>query len=612
VKPSTRTAGIHCPIAPETLLADIQGELSIEEARDVQNHIRECATCQARSQQLRSAYEQVAMLADEDDVPVADVRGIVLRDSQGHLRAVRLARGLNLSVRSLLISIAAIIAIMIILIATVARTFLRENIFTASRSQNTLTHVIPVGQGYYYAETVKLIPVKFGGVDWDLGEIVMVAERTGQVVRSLPASSQSPFKPELGIGSGTNVRPALTSDGKMLIEAAITADGHSPNAFALIDSVTGNVRYIKHLNLPSNVDPHQAEPIVHQLWVSGDNTTIYVLTKLAVSGQQHSYILSFNLADGTQNPDVVPPVDAGSVLGGLATIVSPDGKHLYDVVPAQDAQGKQGSAITFISLVTHQIEARLFIPDATQLPALGISPDNSQLFFFAGDSSTLYFISIASQSVTVSIPLIGKDAGVNTSSGDSATDMVLLSVSPDGRTVVVGRDKTLASRHAYDVWTIDVIQQTFFSYTQLRTPLQDVDLSSNGTTALLLGGEGNIQALPLTAQPIVTATTTDNTNSQPTPTPLPLTPQGWLTLADSTAVIQLIGGYDPVEATWTPTPVATATSTPILITPTPGKAPSTPPAVTVTPTLKPATVPPTISPTQQGGVTPQPTNHSGG
>ncbi|HKD76119.1 MAG TPA: hypothetical protein VKB76_11520, partial [Ktedonobacterales bacterium] len=333
MKTTTRTLGrVHCPIEPETLLADIQGELSIDEARLVKQHIQTCERCQARSRQLREAYEQVATLADAPSVPLADVRDTVLRDSQGHLRTARMTRGLNIMTRGSLLAIAGTVAVVGIIIAFIARPLLQGHLLSSQPSQNTLSNPGPVGPGFFYAETIKLIPVSYNGAEWDLGEIIVLNEQTGQVVNSWPSSNQSPFVPELGIGAGTDIQPAMSADGKTLIEAAIPSDGHSPTAFAALDTATGKVRYITRLTAPPGLGD-QADPVIRRLWIGSGNTTVYILADLSVNNQRSPHLLQFALANGQQENGVLPPLDSTTVLGGSATAIAPNGNALYDATP---------------------------------------------------------------------------------------------------------------------------------------------------------------------------------------------------------------------------------------------------------------------------------------
>lgn len=530
---SVRTTGrVHCPIEPDVLLADIQGELTIEEARDIKAHIRTCDRCQARFAQLRDAYEQVASLSDVPAMPPADVRDTVLRDSQGRLRAVRITRGLNLSGRGMLLTLAGLLGVILIFFVAIVRPFLEGRVLSSSRSQNSLSNVASVGAGFFYAETVKLIPVSINGSTWDLGEIVVVDERTAHVVRSIPSSSQSPFIPELGIGSGTNIKPALTSDGQTVIEAAIPTDGHSPTAFAAIDAVSGKVRYLTQLALPDGA-PAQSVPVIQQLWITSDNKTVFVLTDLAINGQRSPHLLQFDLATGKQNSVVVPPLDAannGAVLGGITTAMSPDGSAFYDATPGTDAQGHPGANITFVDIANRKVAATVFVPGDFSLMGLAVSPNGSQLFLFNGHSTAVYFISTASRSViqTVTLGKLSTPAAMK-KSGES----VSLMVSPDSKRLFIALDLPTITPRTFNLWTVDIDQQSFLAVTQLPNPIGPIALTSDAGTLIMLRSNGVLQAL--------------STTEAKTPAP-------WVTLAGNAAVTQIIGAYLPP-----PPPAATAT-----------------------------------------------------
>ena len=521
MKVSTRPVSrIHCPIEPEILLADIQNELAIEEQREVQRHFQTCEQCRARSEQLREVYEQVAGLSDVADVPSADVRDTVLRDSQGHLRAVRLTRGLNLSVRGSVLAVIGAIAALIILIVLIARPFLQNHLLSVQRSQNSLSKLAPVGSGFYYAETVKLIPVTVSGTEWDLGEVIVLDEHTGQVVRSLPASNLTPFVPDLGIGAGTNIRPALSADGKTIIEAAIPSDGHSATAFAAIDAVSGKLRYITHMTPPAGVTA-QADPTIRQFWISPDNATVLVLADLVVNNVRSPHLLRYSLDKGKLLDGIVPPLDSTASLSGTTSALSPKGDMFYDATLVKDAQGHLGEQIIFVGLTTRKIEASIFIPGESQLTAMTLSPDGSQIFLFNGKTATISFISVASRSVVATVQLSGKPS---TDSG-TATGDASLAITPDGSKLVAVADRIVNDVRTYNLWIVSVDQQTFLTLVQdPHSAFGAVDTTSDGSTALILRPDGTVQTLTTTT---------------------PKHPQPWVQLADKTAIIQLIKAYQP-------------------------------------------------------------------
>ena len=527
------TPRIHCPIEPEVLLADIQGELPIDEARLVQMHIRTCERCQARATQLRAAYEQIASLADVPHVPIADVRDAVLRDSHPRLRAMRIAGNLNLSGRTLALAITGLAAALILLIVFIAQPFLRSHFLSTQRSQNSLTHVAAIGPGIFYAETVKLIPVTVGKTQWDLGEIIAVDEHTGRVVQSLPASSNAPFLPELGIGSGTNIRPALSADGRTIVEAAIAADGRNPTAFAVIDSLTGTVRYVQPLAVPATADA-QSDPIIHQMWISPDSATIYVLTDLAVNGQRAPHVLQFALLNGAQSTNIWPPLDdthASTALAASSTTIIPSQTMLYSATMGTNAQGQAGLNIAFVSITHRQVAATLFLPGDYRFFGLAASPDGSQVFIFNGHTGLLTFLSTASRSIigqlTVSIP----GAPPKTGSAQLNNEAVTLAVTPDGKRLILTRDAPNDAPRNFELWSIDIGQQALL-YTNLQTqPFGPMTLTSDGSTVIMLRDNGKLETLP---------TIPSQTQSS--------TPNAWVTLADGAQIIQEIGSDVPPTA----------------------------------------------------------------
>lgn len=536
---------IHCPIEPETLLADIQGELPLDEARGVQVHIRTCERCQARAEQLRAAYEQVASLAEVPVVPLAEVRDGILRDSQNRLRTARLTHGLNLSGRGLLVALVGVTSAIILLIVLLSGTFLKTRLLSTQRSQNALSTVTPIGPGLFYAETVKLVPVKVNGITWDLGEVVAVDEHSGRVVRSLPSSGQSPFLPELGIGSGTNIHPALSPDGRTVIEAAIPADGHTPSAFAAIDAITGQVRYVTRLQLPSSATS-QSDPIIEQLWISSDNATLFVLTDLAAGDSRAPRLLQFAMNSGKQQPQVVPPLDdtlVADMLSTAATTIAPDGSMLYNAGPATDGHGNAGINVNFVSIPNRRIDATLFIPGRSRLIGIAATPDGSQICLFNGLSTAVTFISTKTRAVTTSFTLASLGTPPTNGADLHGPENVSLVVSPDSKRLLIALDTPNNTPRSFHLWLVDVEQQELVAVTQFTQPVGSIALSSDGSTLLVLRPNG-------TAQTVSASAPTANLAS-------------WLSLEGNTAIIQLIGGYSPQGVITSLTPNPTLSPSPV-------------------------------------------------
>lgn len=524
------TPRVHCPIEPEVLLANIQGELPIDEKRLVELHLRTCEICQARLRELTNAYDLVASLTEIPVMPTVDVRDEVLRDSQRRLRGKRAVRGLNLQGRALFMAIAGIVSAILIVVVIFANPFFRAHFLSTQRSQNSLSHLTPVGPGVFYAETVKLIPVSVGGAQWDLGEIIAVDEHTGRVVRSLPASASAPFFPELGIGAGTNIHPILSADGRTIIEAAIAADGRNPTAFAVVDSLTGKVRYVQQLAVPTNADP-QADPIIHQMWLSPDNTTVYVLTDLAVNGTRSPRLLQFALVNGTQSNYVWPPLDdqyAATALANTTTTIIPSNTLLYSATPTTNAHGQAGINLSFVSITARQVSSTLFIPGDFRFFGMTATPNGSEVLLFNAHTGVLYIISGASRSIIGEVVLSIPGAPPKTGTAQQNSEVVSLVVSPDGKDLFIARDAPDDSPRNFELWAVDLNQQSLLFTNLQPQPFGVVTLSSNGSTIILLRDGGKLETLP--AMPAQGQSAT---------------PNGWVTLADGAQIIQVIGADAP-------------------------------------------------------------------
>lgn len=517
---------LNCPIEPETLLAEIQGELTLDEQRMVQAHQETCAICRARGEQLREAYERVASLADVPEVPSAGLRETILRESHGRLRTVRLARGLNLSSRGLLIVATGAVLAALLLTIAIARPFLQNGVLSARRSVNTLTNLAPVGKGTLYAQTIKLVPIRVGTVEWDLGEIIAIDEQSGQVKRSLPASRLSPFVPQLGGASGANIPPALSPDGKTLVQAAILADGHSPTAFAAIDTATGAVRYVVRLGLPAGAPP-QADPVLRQIWIGHDNATVYVLTDIVMNNQRDAHVLMFDLAQGQQRQAVIPPLDAMTQavgLGGYVTTIAPDASRFFDARLAIDTNKHNGVLISFVRLADQQVESPLFIPGDFQGIALGVSPDSKTLYLFNGNTTTLYQIAIATRSIVGSLMLIPNAQPQLTTNALNNTISVSLVMAPNGQSLYIARDLVNGAKRDDDLWAVSLAPLHFQAVTRLDLPVGTLLLTSDGSHLVLLRGGGNLQTLDVRTASV---------------------PQPWVKLDGNTTILQLIGALPP-------------------------------------------------------------------
>jgi hypothetical protein len=526
IKGSVKSLGrVHCPIEPEILLADIQGELQIEESRNVQQHIQGCERCYARSAQLRSAYQQVAILGKVENVPQAELRGTVLRDSQAHLRTVRLARGFNVSFRLMLAIIASLVVVAVIFIALVARPFLQNGLLGSGPSQNSLSKLSPIGQGFVFVKTSKLVAVKVDGNDWDISEVIMIDERTGQVVNSLPGADQAPYNPGLGIGTISNIKPVLSPDGMTLLEAAIPSNGRSPTAFAIIDTASRNIRAIIQLRVPSGVDFGQTNPIIRQMWIGKDNATAYIQVDLVTNGQHTLRVLAYSLKDGQFTGKIIPSLSNSAVLvtpGFSQSVLAPDGSAFYTAFPSVDSTGKKGVQVAFLSAENTNAGGQLFIPGSQDFLDIDISHDGSHLYVFTGGNTTLYYIDPSSRTITATIRLAGDVTG-NNLSGEDNIDLL---ATTDDKRILIALDATSNTNKLYNLWTIDVQQQSIDDLAKFKVPVGMIGATSDSKVRLMLRFDGTVQSYGFDKDATV---------------------RPWISLKDNTKVVQIIGAYLPTN-----------------------------------------------------------------
>ncbi len=520
------TRHVNCPIEPEILLADIQGELTIDEARLIHAHQRTCAICQARGDQLRDAYEHVAGLADVPAVPIANLHESMLRESHGRLRAVRMARGLNLPSRAFLLGTTGLLVVALIFLIGIVRPFLQNNVLSTQRSMNSL-HPAAIGNGLFYAQTIKLIPIVFNGTEWDVGEVLALSEQTGQVVHSLPASPHPPFISQLGTGSGVAIPPALSPNGKLIAQAAILADGQSPTAIAVSDAITGHVDFVTKLALPDGAIA-QAPLTVRQLWVSADNKTLYVLTDLVVNNARSAHILAFDLATGQQTNAVIPSLDSAAniQLGGYVTVFSSGdvtakrSPSLYDIQPATDANHHTGIYLTAVRFNDLHIIGPTFIPGDFRGISASISPDGATLYLFDGANATLSFIDTSTDAITGTMNLAPTD-GAPLNLGNPSTGInSSIVVSPDGKTLYIGRDLIVGTTRLFIMRSVDVAARAVLTVTRFIQPVGILAFTSDGSHLVLLRTNGELQSL-------ITANIT--------------TPTHWVSLRGNASIDEIVG-----------------------------------------------------------------------
>src|SRR5262249_48040303 len=138
---------------------------------------------------------------------------------------------------------------------------------------NRLTHILAAApSGTLYAQTDKLVKVfSSSGASWEVAEVIVLSQRDGSVLRSLPAStvSLSTSHPEQ-----LPRAIALAPNGSLLVEL-LPAGQKQQGVLVAFDSVTGSIRFVTQVKLPDGkLLPGGSQAV--SLAFAPDSTVIYV------------------------------------------------------------------------------------------------------------------------------------------------------------------------------------------------------------------------------------------------------------------------------------------------------------------------------------------------
>ncbi len=508
--------GVHCPIEAELLLAIIQKELPLPDSREIYDHINSCDTCYRRYSELFEAYDQVASLGQEENVPAANLMNAVLEESQGRLKAVRVFRKINLRMRTVTFATLGTIVAIAIILALFLGPILQNTLLRSERSLNSLSSAQAIGSGLFYAETNKVIPVSYNGATWDIGEVIALNERNAQVVHSLPASPQHPFVPGLGVSGASSAAPVLSSDGKILLEPAESAGAGEAAAFASIDPISGKIRYISQLVGPPGTN--SGAIYIHQMWLDAANTTLTILGAGANVAQGQLYVLRFNALTGKELSSFQIPLIQGENDLNTQAAVLRNGQMLVLATSATEI-GKNGEIIQFIRPASGQYATQpLFIPGLWGIVSINVLADSSQIVVFNGETENMYFISVSTFQIVSTVPVA---AFVNTSF--TGGDISALSVSQDGTLLMAVLNHTIiGGTTTYSIWMYNIPQASIeYSFT-VSSPVKSVSSVSKNAYFTLTLENGQVDWFTVSGA------------SQLSPTP-------WIILAGNAQIINTIG-----------------------------------------------------------------------
>ncbi|MDE3229426.1 MAG: hypothetical protein KGO05_06065, partial [Chloroflexota bacterium] len=229
---------LNCPLEPELIIAEFSGELPPDVAHAVREHIAICETCGARAATLRTPYNLLSSLGAEPVPYVPDLRDHVRAKTVAAERWLGPLRVLGGIGRFGLLSIVMGVALIALLAFLLRGALVSLGVFATARTTNALTHVTPAAAGgLLFAETNKTVSVGSGfSKSWQVAEVILVDQRNGSVIRSLPASGT------LGVGSSSTLPVAIATDGHTVYELT-TQQNSGQQALIAIDAANGAVRF---------------------------------------------------------------------------------------------------------------------------------------------------------------------------------------------------------------------------------------------------------------------------------------------------------------------------------------------------------------------------------
>ncbi|HEX9039281.1 MAG TPA: hypothetical protein VF808_20035 [Ktedonobacterales bacterium] len=538
---------LNCPLDPELLVAEFSDELPPDVATAVREHMAVCPICGKRAQELHLPYALLASLGSTPAPYVPDLRESVRLKSARVERFLRPLRALGSVSRFGLVVTALAVVTLVALLAGVASLARSLNLLSVQRTTNQLQHVPQAAaSGSLVAETDKLVSVTGAdGQIWQVAEVIVVDQKSGQVTRSLPDSNTA-----LRVAGASSLPVAVVADRQMVYELTGSQNGGN-QALIGINLAAGSARWAVPLTLP-NGDALPAGESATSLALAPNGLTVYV----GLSGENGSLSADRALAVATsggkvtaaitvKTPDQIPlPPPPGSLpasafpsvvpivpISGMsqtlasngAIVMSPDGQALFDVVLASDASGVRYAIVRRVALQSGVVTV-LGLPGSFQTTRLAasMSANAPQVYLVTGSpSATVYVLDAALTGPTLAgqITLGGPTVPASTQLNDT------LSVNPaaNGVWLYVTQDASAGdgSITAHSRWLVDT--QGMGLVASVTDPTSAGALLGNvaephGKTFSLIGGQIGIGA--------------SNLSGGWTP---------WLQTNDSTPITDLIG-----------------------------------------------------------------------
>lgn len=473
---------VQHPLQAELLVAEIAGELPPEVAQAVREHIAVCELCAARARALAAPYGVLSSLGEVPVAFVPDLRRRVREQwSKGHF-LIRLYRAARLVGGGGIAGVAALVAA-----GLVVSLFLVTNAFQApvivGRSTNASGPVAAAGEaGVVYVETNKVMSVSADGANWVASEVIAVNERTGQVKRSMPASSGAL---RVARGGELPLAVALAPNGRLIYE--LTAPASAGQALIAFDARTGQVAFATRITAPGGY-ALPGNMVARGLAIGPGSARVYISLEHSAPGAfGGSSILVLDQA-GSHVLQVLSPALPASVaeppaLGALpgvvthqpasmlqtsglaqslaahgALAVSPDGLSLFAAVMLANDHGPQAVVVQRISAETGETVQALALPGDFSIAALGASTNYAiPLLYLArvGHNGQIYVLDTTGATLALSSEIpVGEPRAPAT---DTFSGALAISLTPDGARAYVSADIAVAGTQiaSHDLWLVD-------------------------------------------------------------------------------------------------------------------------------------------------------------
>lgn len=565
---------LNCPLEPELLVAEFAGELPPEVAQAVREHIAVCEQCGGRSRTLRAPYELLATLGNEPVARVPDLRDTITRGAGRRRFYHNLGRAtLNLT-RGGALGIGSVLAIILVAVVVIGGIVVTVNAHAVTRSHNSLSNVQQAGaSGVLLAETDKLAVVgDSSGQQWQLAEVIVVSEQSGNVVRSLPESSAALRASRPG---DLPIAVAVSADGQTVYELAAPNAAHK-EALIAFSARTGQVQFITPLTQPDGSSPASADALA----VAPDGSAVYVgldtatpltggVRILVVDGRTGQPFRALAPSLGATVPMPTPPGSLppsafpsavpklslaplkGTVGAGGALAISPDGRWVFDVVALSGPNNARYAVVRRIDVVTGVAMQSLALQgdfslatlvmgngsspsvpvsatstttkgDATTTATLSPSGPVAQLYLVKGSPDAQCFVldpSYQGPTLLGQAPL----GGPNAPAGATFTGSLGVSSSLDGAQLYITQNASAESGRitGHDLWLVDTASMAVFTHRIDTTSADGVQANltggSKGRTFIIRAGQIDLIAPDLSG-----------------------TPANWLNLGDGHKVIRLL------------------------------------------------------------------------